>query len=435
MFPRIAYSPDYVSTPLNTTTSTGMSVEMKEVWDKKMLKDVAPNLVYDKYASKRPFPGRNGKSIEFRRWVNLKKATAPITEGVTPAGQKLEASNVTARLYQYGGWIPLTDVLDMTALDDVNTGAQERLARQATISIDAITRDVVTAGTNKIIVPARAANGTETATLTRGAITSANKVKMSDFLDATAMLRGQNAPTINGHYVAIIHPFIERDLFDDPDWREWCKSQHADKMIEGEIGVYGDILFVRSSEAKVYGADGMFGDVVPGYGRTTLNKAASAATTVYPQHPLTDEDAAKVNAAIANGSVFSMYIGGKKYQIASVLGGAVGTSSITINPALTVSEGASITADAGAAVYGGDGASNGDSVFASMVIADEAYAVSELAGGGLEYIMKPLGYGNDPLNQRSSAGWKASRAVCRLDETRMIRIESGCAKMPTAAAN
>ena len=42
----------------------------------------------------------------------------PLTEGVTPAGQALNVTTVTAEVHQYGGWVPLTDMLDLTAIDN-----------------------------------------------------------------------------------------------------------------------------------------------------------------------------------------------------------------------------------------------------------------------------------------------------------------------------
>ena len=38
--------------------------------------------------------------------------------------------------------------------------------------------------------------------------------------------------------------------------------------------------------------------------------------------------------------------------------------------------------------------------------------------------MEQLGYGEDPLNQRSSCGWKATSVAVRLCEEYMVRIES-----------
>lgn len=51
------------------------------------------------------------------------------------------------------------------------------------------------------------------------------------------------------------------------------------------------------------------------------------------------------------------------------------------------------------------------SVFSTLVIGKNAYGVTEVEGGGLQTIVKQLGSGGtaDPLNQRASAGWKATR--------------------------
>ncbi|MDV5042648.1 hypothetical protein R2O95_11980, partial [Faecalibacterium duncaniae] len=47
------------------------------------------------------------------------KASTPLTEGVTPDGQALNVTTITSDLHQYGGWTPLTDVLQMTDTHDL----------------------------------------------------------------------------------------------------------------------------------------------------------------------------------------------------------------------------------------------------------------------------------------------------------------------------
>lgn len=81
------------------------------------------------------------------------------------------------------------------------------------------------------------------------------------------------------------------------------------------------------------------------------------------------------------------------------------------------------------------GGAEGISVFSTLVLGAHAYAITELEGGGLTHIVKQLGYGDDPLNQRSSVGWKATRCAKRLVEQYMVRIESSSSYSPNAAAN
>ena len=69
------------------------------------------------------------------------------------------------------------------------------------------------------------------------------------------------------------------------------------------------------------------------------------------------------------------------------------------------------------------------------LFATHYHELTELEGGGLEHIVKQLGYGDDPLNQRASVGWKGMRAAERLVEQYMVRIESASSYSATAAAN
>ena len=63
-----------------------------------------------------------------------------------------------------------------------------------------------------------------------------------------------------------------------------------------------------------------------------------------------------------------------------------------------------------------------------------AYAVTDVTGGGLQHIVKQLGYGDDPLNQRASVGWKATRVAEILSDEYMVRIES-CSPAYSAKTN
>ena len=88
-----------------------------------------------------------------------------------------------------------------------------------------------------------------------------------------------------------------------------------------------------------------------------------------------------------------------------------------------------------AKIWKGSGCPSGLAVFSTLVLGASAYGVTEITGGGLQHIVKQLGYGEDPLNQRSSCGWKATRAAKRLVEEYMVRIESCSAYSSTAEAN
>jgi N4-gp56 family major capsid protein len=75
--------------------------------------------------------------------------------------------------------------------------------------------------------------------------------------------------------------------------------------------------------------------------------------------------------------------------------------------------------------YKATGAGSND-VYATLIIAAEAYGLSPLSGEAMSTYVKPLGSAGsaDPLNQRSTVGWKATTITTILNQAWMIRIES-----------
>ena len=83
----------------NVTTQTGegqdLSAEMKTYYSNYLIDNAKPELVHDQFAQKHPIPKNGGKTIEFRKYKALQKALTPLTEGVTPNGNKLSVSILT----------------------------------------------------------------------------------------------------------------------------------------------------------------------------------------------------------------------------------------------------------------------------------------------------------------------------------------------------
>ena len=61
----------------------------------------------------------------------------------------------------------------------------------------------------------------------------------------------------------------------------------------------------------------------------------------------------------------------------------------------------------------------------AYVLADGAYGVTEITGGGLQTIVKQKGSAGtaDPLDQRSSVGWKAIKTAKILIPNYLVRVE------------
>ena len=101
-----------------TTTQTygNLTAEQKTFYDRTLLSRLLPNLTFLKYGQKRPIPKNSGKRVEFRKWnlFDANDAMEALQEGVTPASQALSQSNVEVEVAQYGAYVEVSDLLDMT---------------------------------------------------------------------------------------------------------------------------------------------------------------------------------------------------------------------------------------------------------------------------------------------------------------------------------
>ena len=315
---------------LQTTLLDGLSAEMKTFYDMTLIDEAQANLVHDQFGQKRPIPANGGKTIEFRKFAPLAKALTPLTEGVTPDGKSLEVSTITATVAQYGDYITQSDVLELTALDNTILEATKLLGRQAGLTLDTIVRNVMHSGTNVTYCPKVAADGTETAVTSRSGLDATCALTVKVVQQVVAKLRAQNAPTINGKYVGIIHPYVAYDLMRDPEWIDMHKYAKPENLYEGEIGEIAGVRFVQTTEAKIY-----------------------------------------------------------------------------------------------------DGG-----VFGTLILGEGAYGVTEISGGGLQTIVKQKGSAGtaDPLDQRSSVGWKAIKTAELLIPNYIVRVESKSATFSGSVA-
>ena len=330
---------NHVNVTMDVASGNSLSAEMKTFYDMTLIDEAQAQLVHDQFGQKRPIPANGGKTIEFRKFSSLAKALTPLTEGVTPDGKTLDVSTITATVSQYGDFITQSDMLELTALDNTILEATKLLGRQAGATLDTVVRNVLQAGTNVTYCPKIGEGGAETAVTSRANLDATAQLTVKVLQQVVAKLRAQNAPTINGKYVAIVHPYVAYDLMRDPEWIDAHKYAQPTNLYEGEIGEIAGIRFVQTTEAKI---------------------------------------------------------------------------------------------------YSGSGCPSGLSVFGTLVFGDGAYGVTEITGGGLQTIVKQKGSAGtaDPLDQRSSVGWKAIKTAEILIPNYLVRIEScSAAFSATATAN
>lgn len=400
-----------------TTGSADLSDEMKTFYSDYLIDLTEPELVHDQFAQMRPIPQGGGRIIEFRKYDSLNKATTPITEGVTPNGNKLKVSAMSASVDQYGDYVTLSDVLLLTAIDNNLTEAAKLLSSQAGRTLDTVTREVLSGGTN---VQYGSGQVTARYKLVGGDASAANNHYLTVLAvrKAVASLKRQNAKKINGFYAGIAHPDVTFDLMDDENWKYPHQYVDTQNIYSNEIGEIAGVRFVESTEAKIFHAADLTAGARSLTVRTTLS---SAGKTLAVKEAITSADA----AALAGRRIV---LNGTQYTIASAAAGTAGAAAITATADVSVADG---TADK--VIYPGESGAAGRDVYSTLILGENAYGVTSVNGGGLEMIVKPLGSGDDPLNQRATAGWKAIKTAVRLVEQYMVRIET--ASTFTSGAN
>ena len=417
-------------TTLLNQAGNDLSPEMKTYYHDQLIDNAEPALVYDQFGAKYPIPAHGGKTIEFRKYRPLQKALQPLTEGVTPAGNKLDVSTITSTIQQYGDYIEISDVLEVTAIDRNVVEATKLLGSQAGRTMDTVTREVVCAGTNKLFAP-KVNAGNETEVLLRADVDKTAGLTPKVIRKAVAKLKRNNALPYDDSFVAIIHPDVTCDLTGDPEWLEAHKYAKPDEIYNGEIGRLAGVRFVESTEAKIIGPGWLFGSGAGDGICRIKNKTAisSSTTSVFPDMTISAEQKADMDAKIAaNGGALPVYLNGVANTITAVTAGAPGTAKFTVGTAVT-------SLAAGALICGGGAGKDGSAIYCTVIIGANAYGTTEVSGLGLQHIVKQLGSAGtgDPLNQRSTTGWKATKTAERLVEEYMIRVEHSSASFGDSA--
>ena len=395
----------------NTTLDPGLSDEMKVYYSMRLINLAEPELIHDQFGQKHPIPKNSGKTIEFRKYDSLPKALVPLTEGVTPAGQKMSMGVIRATIKQYGGYIELSDILELTAIDNNLVQATRLLASQAGRTADTITREVLAGGTNVVY----AGGAKDRSELVGGDSTAENNkyLTVDDIRKAVRALKVMNAQKINGYFAGIIHPDTAYDLMNDKKWVDVKTYSDPDGIYEGEIGKIEGVRFVETTEAKIFHAAPLkIEDGGEASARNlTVKSVASKVITI------TEKLSANQAKALTGRDIL---VGGELLEVASAAAGAAGAATITVKTAPATTPAASTV------IYPGEGGANGRDVYSTLILGADAYGVTELEGGGLQHIVKQLGSSGtaDPLNQRATAGWKLTKVAERLVEQYMVRIES-----------
>lgn len=236
-----------------TTTST-ISSGVQEYYDKLFLAVATPLLTHSLWAQQRSMKSASGNTIRFRRYGQLSNASQ-LTEGVTPAGKQLSATDLTATVAQYGDYVTLTDEVMVLQPDPNIQDAVEVLAKQEHKTTDELMRDIMLA-CNSVYYANDVA--TQSDIVARFAAADVKKIIRSmKGLDAVLITEMITASTGIGTtplapaFVGVTHSDAEGDISDIDGFVPVANYASQKTVMDGEIGQYGNLRIICTSVGDV----------------------------------------------------------------------------------------------------------------------------------------------------------------------------------------
>ena len=388
---------------MNTTINTSVSTKInKTFYDRQLLESAKTRFVFASYGQKRSIPKNSGKQVEFRRWnlFDPKDAQDGLTEGITPAGQSLTQSSVEASVSQYGAYVEVSDLLDMTGYDRVINDSVELLGEQLGTVIEWVTRDEICSGNN-----VQYANGKTS----RMELEASDVMTLSEIRKAVRTLKSAKARMFseNGrkpHYICICSPEAVYDLQNDANWQDVSKYSNAEQIYSGELGRMFGVVFVESTETKVF---------TPQINAYIAEKSTTQVINL--SRPLTK----KQGLFLKNGG--TLKIGSESSISVAASNLNEGDTSLTLLSPLSSAPACDTV------IISEDAGNDGMEIHSTLVFGKDAYGVISVDGSDvIESIIKPCGSAGtgDPLNQRATVGAKVSAYATKiLNDLWIVRIE------------
>lgn len=405
----------------------------------------------------------------FVRYARMNVPLATLSEGTTPTDSTFSLDEVTVTLDQWGDYLTLSDVAQLTAKHPLMTQAVELLADNAARVMDREITIVLLAGTN-----VQFGNGSVT---TRGTVTSSMKISDTVIGQVRVTMVSNGAPPRGGpsgdakqtaasgnfqnglNYVAIAGPQVIQDVMSPATsfgtWVSAATYANAKQLYSAEAGTWLGIRFVETnflpkfillgstttavtSGAATTGAGGMLDGLVvtavdgggtltssTGYffkvTRKDLLRGFEEAISI--EHTMTsaatgNNESFTFAMPSTSGYVYNVYFGSStgdsNLKLASSNVAASATATVTAVPSSTTTAPASLRNS----LDGQDPAA-----IHPVFVLGEA-AVSWVGFYKPRFLMSPTGATNvDPLAQRRTAGYKFFGKAVIKDQLRLLRLE------------
>lgn len=231
---------------------------------KDLLKRALPYLIIEKFGQNYPIPTNSTKTAKFRRYFlqgstgaagsgsgayYVPLATTPLTEGVTPSGNRLATQDYTVQLNQYGDYVVITDVVEDTHEDPVLQEATTIISEQAAMTIETIRFNILKAGTNVVWSNGgvrTAVNTPISLALQRQITTALSRQNAKPHTTAVKSTPDFRTEPIEAAFIALVHPDLETDIRNMAGFIS-TKQYGTVTPFENEIGSVERVRYLTST--------------------------------------------------------------------------------------------------------------------------------------------------------------------------------------------
>ena len=267
----------------NYTTYGDISPRTANFAKAELLKRGQHLMVTERFGQVDPLQKNKSKTVKWRRYLSLARATAPLSEGVSPKGKKMSHVDVTAVLEQYGDLVEITDVIQDTHEDPVLQEAVKVCGEQAAETIEEIRINVLKAGSNVYYANGVSTRGTVNSPATRGDFRKIFRAFKRDKAREVSMIvkasHRISTQAVEPAFFAMCHTDLKADLTDISGFIRVAAYADSSKALPGEIGTLEEFRFIATPmfdpwlSAGTAGTTYLAGGVAPG---------SSLACDVYP---------------------------------------------------------------------------------------------------------------------------------------------------------
>ena len=406
---------------------------------------------------------QTGVTYTATRYERLPLPFAPLSEGVSAAGEAITIAQVSATAQQWGDLVRVTDVADMTikhplfkqavrliaiqqpetiernVLNILLTATQVNYANSKTTRANLLATDVMTPVEISKIVGALE---------TFGAPVFNGDERIDMYKEADAKSKASSRPDVMPHYVSLVHPLVTQDLRNNTAISTAWSYSDINRLYNNDLGEWGGARFCKTNMMPYWTGVAQVNGVASTVGGALATGTYFIVVTASPTATSVEQKIYQVSTSISvtgptgsinvtmpvlPGYVFSVYLGTTTTPSNLALSSSGPSFGPLIGQATQIVSGMIVTLTGlGIAQTPPAAPATGVTVFPTMFFGLDAFG--QVLLDDVEYHYLKSADKSDPMNQTRVVSWKMMYGTIILNNAYMASVVSGSAYSQTYTA-